>query len=241
MAADLAILNARVRTLDPARPFASAVAVRAGTIIAVGDDVSDAHGAALIPGLTDSHLHPFWGAELARGVDLSRERSKADVLAALAAAEPERGWLFAWGLDYNAAPTPAELAAAVVRLSDLHTALATPRALELAQVTGPHAFGDASEVVCVDGVPTGELHETGAQELVLRAAPRLRWPEMRRRHVETLQRLNALGLTGAHVMDGEPETIDLLRDLEGTEELTMRLRVPLWITPDVSDEQMDAW
>ena len=55
---------------------------------------------------------------------------------------------------------------------------------------------------------------------MLRAAPRLRWPEMRRRHVETLQRLNALGLTGAHVMDGEPETIDLLRDLEGTEELT---------------------
>jgi predicted amidohydrolase YtcJ len=76
---------------------------------------------------------------------------------------------------------------------------------------------------------------------VLRAAPRLRWPQQRRRHVETLQRLNALGLTGAHVMDGEPETIDLLRDLEGTEELTMRLRVPLWITPDTSDEQMDAW
>src|SRR4051794_5106895 len=257
MTADLAIVNAHVRTLDPARPFASAVAVRAGTIVAVGGDVGDecdartevidARGAALIPGLTDSHLHPFWGAELARGVDLSRERSKADVLAALAGAEPERGWLFAWGLDYNAAPTPAEIAAAVdgaaafVRLSDLHTALATPRALELAQVTGPHAFADASEVVCVDGVPTGELHETGAQGLVLRAAPRLRSPEMRRRHVETLQRLNALGLTGAHVMDGEPETIDLLRDLEGTEELTMRLRVPLWITPDTSDEQMQDW
>ena len=76
---------------------------------------------------------------------------------------------------------------------------------------------------------------------MLRAAPRLRWPEMRRRHVETLRRLNALGLTGAHVMDGEPETIDLLRDLEGTEELTMRLRVPLWISPETTDEQMDAW
>src|SRR5215218_7734120 len=123
MAADLAIVGARIRTLDPAQPFAAAVAIRAGTIIAVGDDVQeacdarteviDARGAALIPGLTDSHLHPFWGAELARGVDLSRERSKADVLAALAAAEPERGWLFAWGLDYNAAPTPAEIAAAV--------------------------------------------------------------------------------------------------------------------------------
>src|SRR3954463_760477 len=89
VAADLAIVNARVRTLDPARPFASAVAVRAGTIVAVGEDVGDdcdartevidAHGSALIPGLTDSHLHPFWGAEIARGVDLSRLTRKADV------------------------------------------------------------------------------------------------------------------------------------------------------------------
>src|SRR5690242_19622467 len=108
MAADLAIVNARIRTLDPGRPFASAVAVRAGTIVAVGEDVSDetdartdvidANGAALIPGLVDSHLHPYWGAELARGVDLGAARTKADVLAALAAGEPERGWLFAWGL-----------------------------------------------------------------------------------------------------------------------------------------------
>ena len=100
------------------------------------------------------------------------------MLAALAAGTPQRGWLFAWGLDYDAAPTPAEIgeavrgAAAFVRLSDLHTALASPRALELAQVTGPHAFTDGSEVVCVDGVPTGELHEPAAQDLVLRAAPR---------------------------------------------------------------------
>src|SRR4051812_4590677 len=188
MAADLAVVNAHIRTLDPVRPFASAVAARAGTIVAVGDDVRDdcdartevidAGGAALIPGLTDSHLHPFWGAELARGVDLSHERSKEDVLAALAAGEVQRGWLFAWGLDYNLAPTPAEIAdavggaAAFVRLSDLHTALATPRALELAQVTGAVAFPDGSEVVCDEhGVPTGELHEPGAQELVLRAAP----------------------------------------------------------------------
>ncbi|MDA0165843.1 amidohydrolase [Solirubrobacter ginsenosidimutans] len=258
MAAEIAIINARVRTLDPAQPFADAVAMRDGTIVAVGDtasvrehcdartEVLDARGNALIPGLVDSHLHPFWGAELARGTDLSRCRTREEVLAALAASEPQRGWLFAWGLDYDAAPTPAEIgeavggAAAFVRLSDMHTALASPRALRLAQVTGPHAFGDSSEVVCVDGVPTGELHETGAQDLVLRAAPGLRWPEQRARHVEQLQRLNALGLTGAHVMDGEPATHDLLRDLEGTEELTLRLRVPQWLTPDMSDEALAA-
>ena len=79
-----------------------------------------------------------------------------------------------------------------------------------------------------------------AQDLVLRAAPKLRWPELRARYVAELQRLNALGLTGAHVMDGEPATYDLLRDLEGTDELTMRLRVPLWMTPETTDEEMEA-
>ena len=75
---------------------------------------------------------------------------------------------------------------------------------------------------------------------MLRAAPGLRWPELRARHVAQLQRLNALGLTGAHVMDGEPQTLELLRDLEGTDELTLRLRVPLWQSPHVTDEEMEA-
>jgi predicted amidohydrolase YtcJ len=258
MAADLAILNARVRTLHPGQPVAEAVAVSAGTIVAVGDDatirehcdarteVIDGRGNTLVPGLVDAHLHPFWGAELARGVDLGGLRTKAEVLAALAAAQPQRGWLFAWGLDYDAAPAPHEIgkavrgAAAFVRLSDLHTALASPRALELAHVTGPHAFADGSEVVCVEGVPTGELREPAAQDLVLRAAPRLRWPELRERHVAQLRRLNALGLTGAHVMDGEPATHHLLRDLEATGELTLRLRVPQWLTPDMIDAELET-
>jgi predicted amidohydrolase YtcJ len=257
-AAELAILNARVRTLDPARPFADAVAVTDGTIVAVGTDaevrehcdarteILDARGNALVPGLVDAHLHPFWGAELARGVDLGSLRTKAEVLAALSEAQPQRGWLFAWGLDYDAAPSAREIgeavrgAAAFVRLSDLHTALASPRALELAHVTGPHAFADGSEIVCVDGVPTGELREPAAQDLVLRAAPRLRWPELRERHVAQLRRLNALGLTGAHVMDGEPATHDLLRDLEATGELTIRLRVPQWLTPDMIDAELET-
>src|SRR3954467_14568697 len=123
MAAELALVGARGRWPGPGRPFAAAGAIQDGTIVAVGDEVRDAcdartevidaHGAAVIPGLTDSHLHPFWGAELARGIDLSHERTKRHVLRALAAGEPERGWLFAWGLDYDAAPAPAEIAEAV--------------------------------------------------------------------------------------------------------------------------------
>ena len=257
MAAELAIVNARVRTLDPARPFASAVGVRGGTIVSVGDDevdvdarteVLDARGAALVPGLVDSHIHPFWGAELTRGLDLSRlPRARTRCSPRWPPSARSAAGCSPGGWTTTPRPRRAEIGAAAggaavfVRLSDLHSALASPRALELAQVTGPVDFPDGSEVVCVDGVPTGELHEPGAQELVLRAAPRLRWPELRARHVAQLRRLNALGLTGAHVMDGEPETFELLRDLEGTDELTLRLRVPLWVQPDTSDDEQEAW
>src|SRR3954466_13535903 len=115
---DLAIVNARIRTLDPRRPFATSVAVKDGTIVALDEDVDaaeviDARGRALIPGLTDSHIHPFWGAEIARGTDLSACTTPTEVLAALAASPVQRGWLFAWGLDYDAAPDPREIAAAV--------------------------------------------------------------------------------------------------------------------------------
>src|SRR5580704_1742648 len=65
--ADLAITNAHIYTVNPKQPSASAMAVRAGKIVLTGDDVSrlvgpsttviDAHGAAVIPGLIDSHGH----------------------------------------------------------------------------------------------------------------------------------------------------------------------------------------
>ena len=81
--ADLALVGARIRTLDPDRPTATAVATRGGTIIAVGSDaevraacdgateVLDLGGTAVVPGLTDSHIHPFLGSDGALGADLT--------------------------------------------------------------------------------------------------------------------------------------------------------------------------
>ena len=70
----ITILGARIRTLDADRPWATAVAIRDGVIVAVGDDdevrsasgsgaeLIDGRGLAVVPGLTDSHMHPFMGA-----------------------------------------------------------------------------------------------------------------------------------------------------------------------------------
>jgi len=66
--ADLAVVNARVYTGDPARPWAEAVSIRTNRIEAVGTTAEikaagaartiDAGGRLLIPGLNDAHAHP---------------------------------------------------------------------------------------------------------------------------------------------------------------------------------------
>lgn len=64
---DLIILNARIHTVDAARPSATALAVRDGRFVAVGNDVGalagkstrtiDAKGMTIVPGFIDCHNH----------------------------------------------------------------------------------------------------------------------------------------------------------------------------------------
>jgi len=98
--ADLIVTNAKVATVDTQRPQATAVAVKDGTFVAVGDDadmaphrgektrVIDALGHTVIPGLNDSHAHVVRGGRfynlelrwdgvdaLARGLVMIREQA----------------------------------------------------------------------------------------------------------------------------------------------------------------------
>ncbi|WP_022972385.1 amidohydrolase [Xanthomonas maliensis] len=95
--ADLVIRNARISTLDPRQPHASALAVRDGRIVAVGDDaqimalakdarVIDAGQRRVVPGLNDSHTHLIRGG-LNYNLELRWDglRSLADAMALLKA------------------------------------------------------------------------------------------------------------------------------------------------------------
>jgi predicted amidohydrolase YtcJ len=252
-APDLAVLGARIRTLDPDRPTATAVAVRQGTIVAVGSDAEvraacdastelvDGSGLAIVPGLTDSHIHPMWATDFAAGVDASAAADR-DALGAALRAERERvgpdAIVRTWSLDYAQFPeldgrVLEELAGgpALGVFFDLHTYLATPGVLAMAGVTGAEAFEDASEIVVRDGRPTGELREFSA---FFRVADRLPGADRATRLArvrEVLAELNAVGLTGGHVMDGSPETYELLAELEASGGLTLRMVVPLWVKP----------
>ncbi|NJC47050.1 UNVERIFIED_ORG: hypothetical protein GGR78_000271 [Xanthomonas campestris] len=94
---DLVVRNARITTLDPRQPSATAIAVTDGRIVAVGDDAQimalaagarsiDAQGRRLLPGLNDSHTHLIRGG-LNYNLELRWDgvRSLADAMAMLKA------------------------------------------------------------------------------------------------------------------------------------------------------------
>lgn len=261
---DLALVGARVRTLDPERPAAEAVAIAGGEIVAVGSaaeirelgaavETIDLHGAVVVPGLTDSHIHPLQGALDTRGADL-RELSTLDEVREALAAERRRcapgQWVLGFGLEYGVFQESGiggelfedvvEGSPAFLTFMDLHTAVATPRALELAGVTGPRTFTENAEIVCRDGAPTGELREWAALATVERAMPRPTDAERYELHAAALREQAAAGLTGGHAMDGTLTTHDLLRELEANGDLVQRFVVPFTIVPESQPEDWEA-
>lgn len=250
-------MNGRVRTLDEGNPEASAIAVAGGRLVCVGSDaealacrdggteVIDLRGAAAVPGLVDSHIHPFPGHFVSGGIDLMDARSLAEVEAAVAAAARRARpgeWITGYGLDYDLfeetgirgslLAEAAGGAPVLLMFVDLHTAIASPLALELAGVTGPRDFGENAEIVCEDGAPTGELREIAAVASVSAAMPAVTAAETYRRSVEILGQLAAVGITAVHAMDGDLARLDLLRELEGNGDLTARVLTPFWLTPE---------
>ncbi len=266
MSPDTIVLARTVHTLDdghraadPVAPV-GAVAVRDGLIAAVGTaadardwrgpgtEVIDLGDAVLVPGLVDGHSHPAFGLELATGADLSAVRDLDGLRAALARAERLDGWVLAWNLDHNAfgghpvhrsvledvlgPDTPA-----FVRLYDGHSALATGAALRAAGITGARAFAQRATVVCdPDGTPTGHLIEHAAMDLVTAVLPRL--PLDRRRDAlhDLLLTMAAGGLAGAHVMDAGGDILELVRAIEDTRHLPLRLRIAPWCMPGTGAE-----
>lgn len=266
VAAERAILGASVRTLDLARPWATAVAWRDGIVTAVGDDATvraacdgateliDGAGVHLTPGLIDSHFHPFWGTAATRGVDLTKVRSLDELRSALATERARIGpddWVIGWGLTFEMfIPTGirGDLFAdavggglAFLGFFDGHTAVASPAAVAYCDLTGRETFGDFSTVVTDEkGAPTGELREHGAIALVRDTMPQPTPAQLERWYVENMQKFNERGLTQVHAMLGRPETYELCARIEARGELSIRLIVPLHQPPETTLDEMRA-
>jgi hypothetical protein len=104
---DRLIVNANIHTLDEIIPRASSLAIVRDRIVAVGGDelrmladkttqIDNLHGATILPGLVDAHIHWEWTARSLREVTLFGLSSKAATLARVAEAVAKSkpaGWL----------------------------------------------------------------------------------------------------------------------------------------------------
>lgn len=261
----LAVVGAQLRTNTADHSEATALLIREGQIVALGDDegiraaadadgitVRDVAGATVTPGLFDSHSHPFLGSETLAWVDLAGKDTLDEIRAALAteaARLPAGAWVRGWNLEYepfeetgirgdlfDAAVDGHPLAA---QFYDCHTYVANQAALEIAGVTGAREFDDASEIVVdPNGVPTGEVREITAIQLLTSAAPEPTHEEAVAASQQILGRFASVGLTGGAIMNGGAKSIQILTDLEARGELVQRMTLHQWHTANTDDAEM---
>lgn len=266
-AADTIILNARVYTVDAGRPWAEAVAVREGRILAVGTTkavsrhkasetlVIDAGGRLVLPGFMDSHIHFVSGSTSLAKVDLAGTKTVEEIqdrIRAFAGENPEASWVQGRGWMYAAFPGDMphkkfldEIVPdrpAVMSCADGHTTWVNSRALAIAGVSRDTKDPLNGTIMRDEaGEPTGALLEE-AGSLVSRHIPR---PTEEGTLASLRQGLSAaarLGVVRAHGMGGEFEALDLLDRLKSEGELTIRLSVSMWVDPPgPADEDWKAY
>ena len=219
-AADLLFVNGAVYTVDAARRWAEAVAVRDGRIVALGtsDDlvelrgssteVVDLGGRMLVPGFQDAHVHPInAGLEQLR-CDLSQDHgleAYLDRIRAYVSSHPTASWILGggWSVDVFPGGNPrAETLDGLVSdrpaflpNRDGHGAWVNSRTLELAGITRdtPDPYDGRIERDA-DGTPTGSLHE-GAMDLVVPLVPEPTHGEMIDGLLTAQSYLHSLGIT----------------------------------------------
>ncbi|MEV8453155.1 amidohydrolase family protein [Streptomyces sp. NPDC052095] len=245
---------------------ADAVAITGGRIAAVGTAaevdglrgpgtvVHDFPGATVLPGLTDIHAHPVWGSiSIGSGVDLSGAATLEAVFDRLAGAvgtAPADEWVSGYDLDVNVFDGTPEGSVFEERFpgrpislmtTDAHALVVSPRAVELAGLTGEETFTDASSVeVGPDGRPTGYVVELQAMDLVFAHYPEVPVGTAAGYVREQLEQLARGGLTGLHALDFSDPSEEVYRYLEDHGELPLRIRcsplVPADSPPEVWQE-----
>jgi len=254
-AANLALVNGRVYTMDAARRWASAVAVSQGRIVAVGTDadvreligrgteVVDLGGRMLVPGFQDAHVHPPSSGYEMLHCNLFEAYSVPEyqrIVREYAVANPDDAWIVGggWSMDVFPSGNPPKepldrvVADRPVRLwsRDGHSVWVNSRALEIAGVSRdtPDPI-DGWIVRDEEGEPTGTLHE-GAFELVEKFVPEPStedWID----GLRTAQTyLHSLGITAWQdaIVGGHDPTLDTYVSFARSGELTARVVGALW-------------
>jgi predicted amidohydrolase YtcJ len=248
-AADLIVTNAKIWTVDKARPQAEALAVLGEHIVAVGSAVDvdawhgpqtkvlDAHGKLLLPGFNDAHVHFVDGGTHLQEVQLKDADSPEEFahrIGERAKTTPKGEWITGGDWDEQKWSPPnlptKELVDPVtpetpvwVNRYDGHESLANSVALRLAKITAKTADPPGGQIVRdAQGNPTGVLRDA-AQGLVDKVVPPLTHAQRVRAIRQALEHAASLGVTSVQHMNPVYDDIKVYAELQDKGELTARI------------------
>ena len=243
------LYNARIITLDDARPRATALAIRDGKIVAVGSDdemlalagVStirqDMERAVIIPGLTDSHMHWQMTSDAlgqVRLYDVPDRETAVALVAERAASNPPGAWIRGYGWSQDSwtdrrFPTAADLDAATpdrpvyLVARSAHAAWVNSAALRLAGIDASTPDPEGGQIQRDRaGMPTGILFEWTAMDLVKRHIPPPTVDQIADQMHAAQDKALAVGLTGFHDFDDQ-ECFAALQVLRERGDLALRV------------------
>lgn len=252
ISAHVVYTNGRIYTVNEAQPWAEALAVIDGRIVAIGTSkdvastigentkVIDLAGNFAMPGVVDLHSHPFitpwYGAMNLSLVQGGNPDAILAEVAAYASANPDKEWIiggqWAAGIFPNDSPNKELLDEIVsdrpVALLDNtgHSMWLNSKAMELA---GINADSPTSNLIIIDKdpetrEPTGTVREQAIQ-IVEQSIPQAT-PEVYAPHIKTVMDMfKSYGITSQQTAEGHRGALDALKLLEKDGQLEQRMYI----------------
>jgi predicted amidohydrolase YtcJ len=266
--ADIIVIHGRVYTEDSKQPWAQAVAIYHGKIVAVGADpvierlrgmgtkVINAGGKLVLPGFVDCHVHFIDGSLSLGRVKLEGAKDPAGIqkrLREYAAEHPGDDWIL--GRGWNYAMFGAETLPDKKYLDEIfpdrpvflegydgHTYWANSKALALAGITRDTRDPPNGAIVRdpSTGEATGALKES-AQDLVAKMIPKTSRPEQLLALRAGMRWANQHGITRVHSAGGDFEVLDLFDEMRHRGDLSLRLYIAYFLNPpQLRPQDLDA-
>jgi predicted amidohydrolase YtcJ len=256
-AVETILTNARIYTVNAKQPWAEALAIRGGKIVAVGSNKEmasyrgpftktiDAQQHLVLPGLVDCHIHFMEGSLGLTHVDLNDAGSVAEIqkrVKEYAAAHPDEPWITGMGWTYptfkpSGLPDKKFLDQVVpdrpVYLSafDGHSSWANSKALQLAGIGKDTPDPTNGKIVRDEkGEATGALKEA-AGDLVSKLMPKPTRKERLTALRLGMHEANKYGLVRVHSAGGDFEYLDLYDQLRKDGQLSVRFYVAYFLDP----------
>ena len=249
--ADLVVTNARIHTVDDARPMVAAMAIRNGTIVFTGSvreamalrgattRVVDMGGRTIIPGMVDAHAHLLGLGQSLRNVDLVGTKSLDEVIARVverAKGQPAGAWILGRGWDQNdwsdtRFPTHDALSRALpnnpvwLTRVDGHAGYGNAAAMRAAGVTTTTVDPSGGKIErTATREPTGVFIDN-AKSLVERSIPAPTREDNRRAISAAIAESHKWGLVGLHDAGESRATIDLMEEMAKAGQIPFRLYI----------------